>query len=262
MEGLRVLGDPADFVRYYYENDADELILIDVGASLYQMVNQKQVMELAAEAAFIPVTVGGGIRSCQDIHDLLLAGADKIAINTAAIHNPSLITEAAKQFGSQCITTYVESKARSWGSECLTDNARETTGLDVLEWCRQAVELGAGEILLHSVDQDGTGRGYDLELTRAVSESVSVPVIASGGAGRPEHLVEAVLEGKADAVAAASLFHFEALESLRANSSLTEGNTEFLSGRRGGPRFSGSSIQDVKRVLEALGVQVRNSPGW
>jgi len=182
---------------------------MDIVASLYGRNNLSAIVERTAQDVFIPLTVGGGVRSLDDITRLLRAGADKVAINTAAIHRPEFLTEAARTFGSQCVVLSIEAKRTPSGWEAYTDNGREKSGVDALSWARRAVDLGAGEILLTSVDQEGTRRGYDLELTRLVSESVPVPVIACGGAGTLDHLVEAATMGKADAICAASLFHYK-----------------------------------------------------
>jgi len=209
LEGLRVLGRPEWYFNQYYQDGADELIYVDTVASLYRRNNLVDVVSRAAGHAFIPLTVGGGIRSVEDIQRLLRAGADKVAINTAAIKDPSLIRDSARAFGTQCIVLYVEAKERTPGKyECLTDNGREKTGVDVFDWVKKAADLGAGEILLTSVDREGTGKGFDIELTARVAELVDVPVIASGGAGNLEHLYEALTKGKADAVLAASIFHY------------------------------------------------------
>ena len=233
LEGLRVMGRPEHFALRYYSDGADELIYLDMVASLYDRNNLVEIVSRAAERIYIPLTVGGGIRSVEDIQRLLRAGADKVAINTAAIKRPELISEGARAFGSQCIVLYVEAKQRGPGVyECLTDNAREKTGVDVFDWVQRAVELGAGEILLTSIDREGTGRGYDLELTSKVAETVDVPVIASGGAGGQKHVRDVVLEGKADAVCVASLFHYALVEEMqRSADHFEEGNIEFLKGR-------------------------------
>lgn len=230
LEGLRVLGRPELFAPQYYQEGADELIYIDVVASLYGRNNLAEIVSRAAEHIYIPLTVGGGIRSIQDIQRLLRAGADKVAINTAAIKNPQLIKEGAHAFGAQCIVLYIEAKQRGPGKyECLTDNAREKSGLDVFEWVRRAIDLGAGEVLVTSVDREGTGKGYDLELISIISEMVNVPVIASGGAGNREHIKEAIVHGKADAVCAASVFHYAQLEKMERSAEYKEeGNVEFL----------------------------------
>jgi len=209
LEGLRVIGDPAEHALRYYHGGADELIYIDIVASLYQRNNLTDVVARTAGEIFVPLTVGGGIRSLDDIHHLLRVGADKVAINTAAIRRPELITEAARTFGAQCIVVNIEAKRQRDGRwEAFTDNGRERTGLDVVEWAKRAVELGAGELLLTSVDQEGTRRGFDLELIRAIAAVAPVPIIASGGAGSIDHLSQAVISG-ADAVAIASLLHYK-----------------------------------------------------
>lgn len=210
LEGLRVLGTPQEFARRYYEQGADAIFYMDTVASLYGRNNLVEIVQQTAKEIFIPLNVGGGVRSLEDIYTLLRAGADKVAINTAAIHHSELLKEGIMHFGSQSIVLSVEAKQRAPGKyECLTDNGRQRTGVDVFEWVAKAEDLGVGEILLTSVDQDGTGRGFDLELIRRVTERVSIPVIASGGAGCMAHVRQAIEEGGADAVACASLFHYE-----------------------------------------------------
>lgn len=210
LEGLRVVGDPAEHARRYYEEGADELLYMDIVASLYGRNNLLGIVERAAADIFIPLTVGGGVRSLDDVYKLLRAGADKVAVNTAAIRNPGFIREAARSFGSQCIVVSIEAKRQaSGGWEALTDNGRERTGVDAQEWARRAADLGAGEILVTSVDREGTLKGYDLELTAALATTVPIPVIACGGAGSPAHALAAVREGRADAVSLASILHFK-----------------------------------------------------
>lgn len=209
LEGLRVMGDPQAFATRYYEQGANELLYIDIVASLYGRNSLCEIIRRTARHVFIPITVGGGIRSVDDVREILRSGADKVAINTAATKRPELIREVARRFGSQCMVLSVEAKRIAPGRwEAYTDNGREKTGLDVKTWVQQGVELGAGEILLTSVDQEGTRKGFDLELLREVSTSVGVPVIASGGMGYPEHLRDAVLHGCADAVAMADILHY------------------------------------------------------
>jgi imidazole glycerol-phosphate synthase subunit HisF len=212
LEGLRVMGDPQDFARRYYEAGADELVYLDTVASLYGRNNLTEIVKRAAQHVFIPMTVGGGVRSADDVKTLLRAGADKVAINTAAVRRPELISEVAQRFGSQCMVLSIEAKRSANGRwEAYTDNGREHTGLDAVEWARRGVGLGAGEILLTSVDREGTGKGFDVELVRAVSQAVNVPLIASGGMGSTQHLVEVVRDGGADAVAMAKVLHYGAL---------------------------------------------------
>ena len=229
LEGLRVLGKPEDFAKLYYEQGADELIYMDCVASLYGRNSLINIVENTARHVFVPMTVGGGVRSTEDAKTLLRSGADKVAVNTAAINRPELIKELAQQFGSQCVVLSIVAKKFREG--CLvsyTDNGRERTEKDVIKWAIQGQELGAGEILLTSVDQEGTGKGFDCDLVRQVSKAVSIPVIASGGAGNLKHFEDGVTIGGANALLAASVFHF----------------AEF-------------SILDVKRYLQQHSVQVR-----
>ena len=212
--GIRDAGDPIEIARRYDEQGADELVFLDITASSEQRDTMIHVVEQVAAQVFIPLTVGGGIRSVADIRRMLNAGADKVAINTAAIQNPELVKEAAARFGSQCIVLAIDAKRVNnegepprW--EVFTHGGRQRTGIDVVQWAKQMTgQEGAGEILLTSMDRDGTRDGFDLALTRAVSEAVSVPVIASGGVGNLDHLADGVTLGKADAVLAASIFHF------------------------------------------------------
>ena len=210
LEGLRVLGSPNDYAREYYLNGIDELIYMDSVASLYGRNHLATIIESTAQDVFIPITVGGGIRSIQNVKDILRAGADKIALNSASIANPNLITEIALKFGSQCVVSSIEARKIGAGKwEALYENGREKSGLDVVEWAQLCVTKGAGEILLTSVDKEGTRRGFDVELVKAVTSAVNVPVIASGGMGSPEDLVEVVKFGGADAVAAADILHYK-----------------------------------------------------
>ncbi|MBI4679378.1 MAG: imidazole glycerol phosphate synthase subunit HisF [Elusimicrobia bacterium] len=209
LEGLRVMGDPAELALRYYEEGADEILYVDSVASLYGRNNLLPIVEHTAKEVFVPLTVGGGVRTMEDIYKLLRAGADKVAINTAAVRNPPFIRQAVKTFGSQCIVVSIEAKWRSEGRwEALTDTGREKTGMDACEWAMQAARLGAGEVLITSIDREGTGTGYDLELTRRLAEALPIPVIASGGAGSVDHIKEAIIDGKADAVCVASVRHY------------------------------------------------------
>lgn len=218
LEGLRVMGDPAEHALRYYQEGADELLYVDIVASLYQRNNLVDVVERTASQIFVPLTVAGGIRSLADIQKLLRAGADKVAINTAAVQRPELITEASRVFGSQCVVVSIEAKRRPEGGwEAYTDNGRERTGLDAVAWSRRAVDLGAGELLLTSVDMEGTRRGFDLELITAIAPGAPVPVIACGGGGSIDHVAASIQAG-ADAVAVASLLHYrtESVPTLKA----------------------------------------------
>jgi len=221
-------GDPVENALVYDQQGADELVFLDITRYYEKRGIMIDVVRRTAEQVFMPLTVGGGIRTVEDIRNLLNAGADKVSINTAAVKNPDLITQGAKLFGSQCIVVAIDAKRVGDRWEVFIHGGRTPTGLDAVEWAKEVVERGAGEILLTSMDRDGTKEGYDVELTRRVSEAVSVPVIASGGAGKPEHFYEGLTEGKADAVLAASVFHFKEL-----------------------------SIPELKRYLKDRGVWVR-----
>lgn len=209
MEGWRKVGDPAEHAKRYVESGADELLFMDVVASLYQRNSLAEIVERVASNVFVPMTVGGGIRNLEDVGALLACGADKVAINTAAIRNPALITSISDQFGSQATVLSVEAMRRDDGGwEAMTDNGRNHTGRDVVEWAAEAEQRGAGEIVLSSIDRDGTGRGYDLNLVRAVSERVSIPVVASGGLGTPAHLTQLIEMTSAAAAAVAQGIHW------------------------------------------------------
>ncbi len=212
FDNLRDAGDPVELAAFYYSEGADELVFLDIGATPEGRDIMVDIVERVSEQVFIPLTVGGGLRDIGDIRRMLKAGADQISINTAAVQNPKLIAEGAEKFGSQCIVVAIDAK-RIWGTatakwEVYTHGGRKPTGIDAIAWAKQAVALGAGELLLTSWDADGQRAGYDLELTRAISEAVTVPVIASGGAGNLEHFYQALVIGKADAVLAASIFHY------------------------------------------------------
>lgn len=212
LEGLRKIGDPNLHARRYYEAGADEILYMDIVASLYDRNSLADIVERTTKDVFVPITVGGGVRSVSDAQMLLRAGADKVAINTAAVKRPGLVGEMAERFGSQCMVLSIEAKRAGAGVtrwEAYTDNGREHTGLDVVEWARQGEALGAGEILLTSVDREGTRKGFDVELTRAVTDAVGIPVIASGGMGTMDHLFTVVHDGHADAVAMADVLHYD-----------------------------------------------------
>lgn len=209
---LRDAGDPVDCAVEYNRQGADELVFLDITASSDERNTMVDVVKQTAERCFMPVTVGGGIRTVDDMRNMLLAGADKVGVNTAAVNNPDVVSGGSKAFGAQCIVVAIDAKRRgdspSDGWEVFTHGGRTPTGRDAIEWAREVYDRGAGEILLTSMDADGTKAGYDLELTAAISEAVSIPVIASGGAGNLDHMVEVLDKGKADAVLAASIFHF------------------------------------------------------
>ena len=226
---LRNVGDPVALALRYNEQGADEMVFFDITASAHGRQTMVEVIQRAADQCFMPLTVGGGIRTVEDMHTMLKAGADKISINSAALANPDLIRAGAEKFGSQCIVVSIDAKKVApdrWG--VFSHGGRTNTGRDALEWAQRAVALGAGEIVLNSIDADGTKAGFDLAITRRISESVGVPVVASGGAGNLEHLAEVLLAGKADAVLAASIFH-----------------------------FGDYTVGDVKRYLASRGIPVR-----
>jgi cyclase len=274
FDGYRVLGTAEEFADIYYREGADELIYQDAVASLYRRNSLLDIVRRTAEKVFIPLTVAGGIRSIEDIRQLLRAGADKVAINTAAVENPKLLTDAAKVFGSQCIVSSIEAyrhddgRCRVW-----VDYGREATGLDAVEWAKQVEQCGVGEILLTSIRNDGMGRGYDLELVNKISSLVSVPVIACGGAGGAADFPRAVVEGGADAVAAASAFHYRyarpeagkatmqyAGKKLRMGAQIDSGNIDFLNEGYGGVKYlmvEPCSIADAKAAMRKKGLSVR-----
>ena len=225
---LKDAGDPVEQAYIYFSEGADEIVFLDITASVEKRKTILEVAKNTAERIFIPFTVGGGIKTLEDIRLLLKYGADKVSINTSAVENPSLVKEAAGEFGSQCIVVAIDAKKEGTSWQVYIYGGRKPAGLDAVEWAKKVADLGAGEILLTSIDKDGTKDGYDLELTEKISSSVDIPVIASGGAGKLEHFYEALVEGKADAVLAASLFHYGIL-----------------------------GIMEVKRYLKEKGVEVR-----
>ncbi|MEW6610786.1 MAG: imidazole glycerol phosphate synthase cyclase subunit [Patescibacteria group bacterium] len=209
MEGLRVLGNPRELALKYTAQGADELVYMDIVASLYQRNLDFDLLKSVADDIFIPITAGGGIRSVSDVRQALRAGADKVAINTYAIHHPELIREAVEIFGAQCVVVSIEAKKireNSW--EAYTDGGRERTGIDAVDWARRAIAMGAGEIVLTSIDAEGTKTGFDIELIKAVTEFAPIPVIAHGGAKSPESIAKVIQEGKPDAIAFASILHY------------------------------------------------------
>lgn len=209
LEGLRKVGDPREYARRYYEQGADEILYMDFVASLYDRDVLRDIVGRTAEEVFVPITVGGGLRGVDDVRAMLRAGADKVAINTAATLRPEFITELSRIFGSQCVVLQIDAKNDGHGGwEAYRDGGREHTGLDALAWARRGQELGAGEILLTAIDREGTRRGFDLALTKAVAQAVTIPVIVSGGLGSFEHLAEAVEQAGVDAVAMAHVLHY------------------------------------------------------
>jgi cyclase len=258
LEGLRVLGRPEQFAELYYEAGADELLYMDAVASLYGRNSLAEIVERTSRVLFVPLCVGGGLRTIDDIRQVLRAGADKVALNTGAMKDPTLISRAVKSFGSSTVVVSMEVIHTGTRYECFTDFGREASGVDAFEWAERAAELGAGELLVTSVDRDGTGRGFDLDLVRGVAERVSIPVIASGGAGTVGHVAE-VIDAGADAVAIASLLHYAAVDmiTLDTDDFSTEGNIEFRL-RGGAPRaISAVALGELKHALHEAGVAVR-----
>jgi len=261
LEGLRVLGKPADFAKYYYEHGADELFFQDTVASLYDRNNLHEIITETAREVFIPLTVGGGLRNINDIRDVLRAGADKVAINTAAIKDPQFIREASLKFGSSTIVVAIEAIKGADGKYlAFTDNGREYSGLEVISWAKKAEELGAGELLITSVDREGTAEGYDLELIRSISEVVSIPVIAHGGASSPENVGQAILKGKSDAVAIASILHYPVMNVFRngATDFKAEGNISFLNSGETPKRITPTSLKEIKSYLRDIKIPIRS----
>ncbi|MCM8785113.1 MAG: imidazole glycerol phosphate synthase subunit HisF [Candidatus Omnitrophica bacterium] len=231
FEDIRVAGDPVENASFYYKEGADEIVFLDISATIEGRKTMVDIVKKVADVIFIPFTVGGGISSIDDIEKLLSNGADKVSINTAAVKNPNLIEQSAKKFGSQSIVVAIDAKRvgdNKW--EVFIESGKTPTRLDVVEWAKRVVDLGAGEILLTSIDRDGTQEGYDVELTKTVSENVNIPIIASGGAGKLEHLYEVIVNGKASAVLIASLLHFRIL-----------------------------TIPQIKKYLKENGIEVRES---
>lgn len=250
LEGLRVLGKPSEFAKFYYENGADELMLMDVVASLYERNSLHDIISETAENNFIPITVGGGIRTVDDIKRLLRAGADKVCLNTAAIHNPEFVRKASREFGSSTIVVAIEAINENGENLAYTDNGREYTGLDVFEWAQKLDELGAGELVITSVDREGTGNGFDLELISKINQIVSIPVIAHGGAGKKEDVVEVIKKSGVNSVLISSLFHYNYIKSHEAKASPLEGNTQYLKNKKISSSLRSCTIQDVKSKLK------------
>jgi cyclase len=252
LEGLRVLGSPYEFAKKYVEDGADELFYQDVVASLYGRNSILDFIKETAKIISIPLTVGGGIRKINDINDVLKAGADKVAINTAAIKNPSIIKEASRIFGSSTIVASIETIKNKEGEYlAYTDNGREHTGINIVEWSKQLEELGVGEIVITSIDQEGTGNGFDVTLLKKIRSIVSIPVIAHGGFGNYNHIIKAITEGGANGVALSSMIHYGTLFSNEfINNEITEGNRSFVSNLRQYKSFGAMNIRKIKNDLK------------
>lgn len=261
LEGLRVLGKPERFARLYYEQGADELLYMDVVASLYQRNSLLDIVSRTSREIFIPLTVGGGIRTLDDIRAVLRAGADKVSLNTAVISRPELIREASRCFGSSTIVVSIEAIRKPDGTyEAFTDNGREATGVNACEWAIRAAELGAGELVVTSIDREGTGKGFDLELTSKIARAVSVPVIACGGAGVLDHVSEVVLQSRADAVCLASMLHYNLVDRVLTGDFSAEGNIEYLKSGRSFSKVRGASLPEIKAHLAGRGIPCRPAP--
>jgi cyclase len=263
LEGLRVLGKPEQFARYYYETGADELMYMDVVASLYNRNSLHDIISRTAKEIFIPLTVGGGLRTIEDIRDVLRAGADKVSLNTAAIKNSEIIREASRKFGSSTIVVAIEAIKQADGTYlAYTDNGRQHTGVEVLQWAKQVEELGAGEIIITSVDREGTGLGFDIELTRMIANAVSVSVVAHGGPGKFEDIKSVIIAGNADAVSIASMLHYDSIKHIKTSfDTAEEGNIEFLKSRRSFAKIEATNLKYIKRYLRNNNVECRYDLG-
>jgi cyclase len=260
LEGLRVLGKPERYARLYYEAGADELLFMDAVASLYGRNHLAEIISRVAKNTFVPLCVGGGLRSLDDVRAVLRSGADKVAINTQAIKQPEFIKAASAAFGSSTIVVALEVIRQPNGLwQCFTDSGREATGIEAVGWAQKVAELGAGEILLTSVDREGTGKGFDLEITRRIAEAVPIPVIAHGGAGSAADIIEVVAEGRADAVCVSSLLHYNALQQIdwTAADFGEEGNIEFIRQKRLYSKVQDTDIVRIKAALARTGIDVR-----
>lgn len=257
LEGLRVLGKPSDFAKYYYENGADELMLMDVVASLYERNSLHDIISETAKNNFIPITVGGGIRSVKDIKNILRAGADKVCLNTAAIKNPEFIRKASREFGSSTIVVSIEAIKDNDKYQAYTDNGREYTGLDVFEWAQRIDELGAGELVITSVDKEGTGKGFDIELISKINNLVSIPVIAHGGSGKKEDVIDLVKSSAVNSVMISSMFHYNYIKDNESSVSSLEGNTQFLKNKMIFNKLNPCSILDLKNELNKNNISCR-----
>lgn len=258
LEGLRVLGMPQDFARYYYQNGADELLYVDVVASLYNRNSLASIITKTAAEIFIPLTVGGGIRTIADITAVLRAGADKVSLNTAAIRSPTIIQQAATLFGSSTIAVTIEAIKQSDGQYLVfTDNGREYTGIEVTAWAKQVAQLGAGEIIITSIDREGTGRGFDISLTKMVCDAVTIPVIACGGAGTLNQIVEVIKQTSVAGVGLASIIHYDYIAKHQSQSDTSEGNTDFLASGRSYSKVTPASLLEIKTYLAQSGILCR-----
>lgn len=259
LEGLRVLGKPEDFALHYYKNSADELMFVDIVASLYERNSLSEIIAKTAKEIFIPISVGGGIRTLEDIHKVLRSGADKVSLNTAAIRNPDFVKKAVLEFGSSTIGVSIESIRHSDKKYyAYTDNGREFSGKEVVEWAKEVEDLGAGELHVCSVDREGTRSGFDIELLKKINQNISVPIVANGGAGSLEDFSELIIEAKVDAISFSTITHYDFIKNNKTESaSELEGNVEFLKNIKSSSNFKTYSIQEIKDYLNFKGIKCR-----
>lgn len=259
LEGLRVLGNPASFAKHYYKYGIDELIYIDTVASLYERNSLSNLVSQTAKSIFIPLTVGGGIRSIADINNLLRAGADRVAINTAAIKNPDFINEASNIFGASTITVNIEAiKSDNGDYYAFIDNGRQYTGVEVIKWAREVESRGAGEIIITNVENEGTGKGLNVDLIREISNIVNIPVVAHGGIGKKKHILEGISNGRADAIAISSLLHYNTIDLINySNTKIKEGNLSYLENKNSYLDFEKLTIPEIKYFLFKEGISIR-----
>lgn len=259
LEGLRVLGSPSDFAKFYYENGADELLFMDVVASLYDRNSLHDIISKTAENIFIPITVGGGLRTLEDIKSVLRSGADKVCLNTAAIRNPKIIEQAANKFGSSTIVISIEAIRQENGEYfCFIDNGREYTGVNVVEWVNTIQELGVGEIILTSVDREGTGKGFDHDLISKVASNISVPLVVHGGAGNKNHIKEVINKFDIDAISSSAIFHYDFVK--KNNNKMnkhSEGNFDFINSGKSVKNIDPTTINEVKDFLSENHINIR-----
>tara|TARA_B100000579_G_C22727218_1_gene802341 strand:- start:63 stop:917 length:855 start_codon:yes stop_codon:yes gene_type:complete len=262
LEGLRVLGNPVDYAKYYYENGADEILLIDVVASLYDRNSLHSFIKEISKNVFIPITVGGGIRTIDDINSVLRSGADKIVLNTAAVKNPNFIKDAVNKFGSSTISIAIEAiKNEKNKFIAFTDNGRECSNLNVVDWAKHVEDLGAGEIILTSVDNEGTAIGYNLELVNKIADNAKIPIVVHGGAGNKKDVLKIIMQSNCDAVCASSIFHYKAFREIFINKNVnyvTEGNFDFMKSGVINKKIKTINIYELKEFLIDNNISIRN----
>lgn len=257
LEGLRVLGDPSAFAEYYYKAGIDELVYIDVVASLYGRNGLVNLVRQTAKKSFVPLTVGGGVRTLKDVEELLLAGADKISINSAAVNNPQLIDDIASKYGASTLAVTIETILTDGQYKVFTDNGREYTGKLASEWAAEVADRGAGEVLITSVDNEGTGKGFCLDLIDAISEKISIPIVVHGGAGKAQHVKEALNHDAVSAVCIASLLHYYSVKQMSSDINHVQGNQAFLKSNGDKKNIESVSVSQLKQFLKDEGVNVR-----